>query len=121
MINQELLKKVLQARKNCPYTNCYKFDTIEKSKSILEINNSLLFSVEDHGVNRLYFFVKEIDELKCLISELPRGRYCIEYMSRNTYDFDKLGFSEVARLMRMENFDCRNIFSDNNIIKFRDN
>ena len=114
-----IVEKALFARTHRYISNCYSFDVLDSATGIFESDDSFILTAEDHGVNRIYFFVKQIDALGSLYNQLNKGTYYIEYMSKRPEEFVPERAVAVARLMRMVNKDCRSVLDDQKLAAYR--
>ena len=113
MIDKSVLtQKALYARTHRFLTNCYSFDVLDSVNGIFEYGESFAFSSEDHGINRLFFFVKDKDELGSLISSVDKGIYFVEYMTKDPDELTIERATVIARMKRMVNKDCRSVLDD---------
>lgn len=110
--NSTIIEKALFARTHRFISNCYSFDVLKSAIGTYESDDSFIVISEDHGINRLYFFVKQTEDLASLFNRLDKGTYYIEYMTKQP---DELVFESaqvIARLKRMINKDCRSVLDD---------
>ena len=107
-----VIEKALFARSHRYITNCYSMDVLNSASGFFEADDSFIVISEDHGVNRIYFFVKQTEILGRLFNQLDKGTYFIEYMTKLPEEFVPERAVTVARLKRMVNKDCRSVLED---------
>ena len=94
-----------------PITNCYSMSMVDMADEIWQFNESCIFSLNDHGVNRLIYFAENENALEQLLKLPEGGTYFLEFMTRNEYDQESVltegGFVNHARMKRLINSDCR--------------
>lgn len=116
----EIYQRIKNARKNRYITNCYSMDLINQVKDFWESEYGFLFSYKDHGVFRLAYFAKDKDAINDLINKIDGGKYYLEYMTQDYDDMIPNDGIFVARMLRMTNPDCRNVFeADSKVLQFR--
>lgn len=121
MNKESIYEKVKKARFQRFVNNCYSMDTVEHCQEVWSQGDEFVFSYEDHGIQRLIFFAKNMNTVDRLLSEVDSGRYFLEFMTKNPDEFVPEKSSKIAAMMRFANSDCRNVFdSDSQIIKFKD-
>ncbi|MCR5384695.1 MAG: hypothetical protein K6E72_08690 [Saccharofermentans sp.] len=116
----EIIEKALNARSHRFISNCYSLDVLDSAKVIFEHGESFAFSIEDHGVNRLFFFVKDQEDLEPIFSSMEKGEYYIEYMTKQPDELVPVKTSVIARMKRMVNKDCRSVFDDLQLMQYKD-
>ena len=77
-----LQDKINAARANRLINNFYASDVSEKACGIWETGDEFVFSYEDHGINRLIFFVKDLKSIDVILKQIPQGKYFIDIMGR---------------------------------------
>ncbi len=107
-----IIEKALFARSHRYITNCYSFDVLKSASRIFEYDDSFAVISDDHGINRLYFFVKQIEDLVSLFHRLDKETYYIEYMTKQPDEYVFERATVIARLKRMVNKDCRSVLED---------
>ena len=121
MDKQILFEKIKTARLQRYITNCYSMDAVEHYKNLWSNEDGFIFSYDDHGVQRLMFFVKTWEAINPLLSEIESGRYFLEFMTNNPDEYSPRGAERIASMMRLANLDCRNVFeSDSSVIQYKD-
>ena len=114
-----LIEKIKKGRSLRFQSNCYSLEYIENSEKIWEMGDSFLFSYEDHGVKRLSFFIEKYEDLDQLLAKIDKGKYYIEIMTNNPEEYSNSQLRVVAKMQRMSNPDCRNIFSDELLMGYK--
>lgn len=121
MIDKDnLTEKAVFARTHRYITNCYSSDVLKSAQRIFEYGESFAFTVDDHGIDRLYLFAKDKEELDKLLGSLVKGTYFFEYMTKQPDELVPANAAIIARLMRMVNKDCKSVFEDQNVLQYRD-
>lgn len=120
MEGQRVYQRIRDARRIYPFTNIYSTDAAAHANQVWEGKKGFLFSFEDHGVNRLGFFVEDKNELPELLRRVEVGRYYLEYMTKDEKEFIP-GLQSVARMKRLANPDCRTVFEESGVLLYQDN
>ena len=115
-IKQVIYEKIKAAREKRFLTNCYSMDIVENSKEMWTLEDELVFSYDDHGINRLVFFAKEWKDVDVLLGMIDHGRYYLEFMTKNSREYIPRGLSLTAAILRMANPDCRSVFEENSVV-----
>lgn len=114
-----IIEKALFARSHRYITNCYSFDVLKSANGIFESGDSFAVVSDDHGINRLYFFVKQAEDIVSLLNCLDKGTYYIEYMTKQPDEYVFERTTVIARLKRMVNKDCRSVLEDPLLVVYR--
>lgn len=97
-------------------TNCYTENLIDKAQHVWSSNNAILFSYQDHGINRLLYYAFEFGDAAVLLQKLDKQEYLMEFLTRDAKEHRELleaqGFQRIGKLMRISNTDCRNVFDN---------
>lgn len=105
-------------------TNSYTNYDDKDIKEVYWNDKSLIYTIDEDGVHRLYFYTTDLDGLQVLLSQLSSNQYTMEFMSRGdciyTSQFDNLGFVKLAEMHRFSNRDCGSVFIDDNVMKYYD-
>lgn len=118
---QVLNEKIRTAKLQRYLTNCYSMDVVENCQQVFSQGDEFIFSYEDHGIQRLIFFVKDWERVDRLLLELDNGNYFLEFMTKNPDEYVPEKSSQVAAMMRLSNTDCRNVFEPGSpVIKYKD-
>ena len=121
-IKNDILKRIENSRGKRFLTNCYSMDVVEHCRRLWTSADQFLFSYEDHGIQRLVFFVESWHELNKLLDTVDdKGKYYLEFLTKNPSDYEPLGSVLIARMMRISNADCRSVLeSDSKVIHYKD-
>ncbi len=121
VINMEsVYEKVKKARLQRLVNNCYSMETIEHCQKFWSKGDEFVFSYEDHGIQRLIFFVKDMCEVDKLLSEIESGRYYLEFMTKDPNVYIPSKSKKCAAMMRFANSDCRSVFEpESQVIRFK--
>lgn len=120
MDKQIVLEKIKKARLQRFMTNCYSLDVLEHSQKLWFQGNEFVFSYEDHGIQRLVYFVRTWETLDHLLDEVEKGRFYLEFMTKDPDEYKPHKALLTAAMMRMSNTDCSRVFdSDSSIIHFK--
>ena len=120
MDRQRIYEKVQSAKLQRFMTNCYSMDVVEHCQKAWVHDDELIFSYEDHGIQRLIFFAKTWEAVDKLLLEIEKGRYYLEFMTKNPDEYIPNKSMKIASMMRFANSDCRNIFeSDSQVMQYR--
>ena len=119
-MRQYIVERIKNAKRLRFLSNCYSTNPLEKANDLWELGDSFLFSAEDHGVQRLYYFAKGYEELEKLIAMIKPGKYCFELITKNPDEYVPKGSSVIARLMRLANADCSTVFNGSPVLQYRD-
>ena len=115
-----LQEKIRLARLNRLLNNFYSADVAEKASNVWDNGDEFVFSYDDHGVNRLVFFVNDLESLASIIRQVPQGRYCMEIMGRIGGEDISPEIKVLSRLKRYSNPDCSTVFeSGSEVLKFK--
>ncbi len=88
-------------------TNCYNKEILNKNEPYCAIGNNRLYLVEDHGVNRIFFFAESMADINGMMAVVEPGRYYLEYVTREKYGFVPDGATCKAAMMRVSNVDIK--------------
>ena len=110
MDRENIYEKVKNARTARLLNNCYSMDSIEKCSGLWAVGDSFLFSHEDHGIQRLTYFVKDWKSLEKLIKQIDEGVDYLEFMTKEPGEYIPQKAEKSAALMRLANPDCRSVF-----------
>lgn len=121
-MNKQIIQdKVLKARLLRLLNNCYSTDTIAHSTNFWQKNDEFVFSWEDHGIQRLTFFVRDWHNLDELLTQVDSGRYFLEFMTKDPQEYIPAGSERIAGMMRLANTDCRSVFEpDSPVLPYKD-
>ena len=117
MDKQIVLEKIKEARLQRFITNCYSIDVVEYSQELWSHGDEFVFSYEDHGIQRLVYFVRNWEALDRLLAEIEKGRIYIEFMTKNPDEYRPDGALLTASMMRMSNMDCNSVFDLDSPVK----
>ena len=121
MMEKKIIETVKNARLARLLNNCYSMDTIDKCIDFWIMGDSLLFAYEDHGIQRLTYFVKDWQTLNELIDQIDGGVYFLEFMTKDPEEYIPKKAEKTAALMRLANPDCRSVFDiDSLVLQYRD-
>ena len=121
MYKQIVLEKIKKARFQRLMTNCYSLDVVEHCLELWSHEDEFVFSYEDHGINRLVYFVRTWEALDFFLAEIGKGHFYFEFMTKNPDEYRPEGAMLTASMMRMANTDCSSVFdTDSNILQFKD-
>lgn len=107
-----LQDKINAARANRLINNFYASDVSEKACGIWENGDEFVFAYEDHGINRLIFFVKDLKSIDVILKQIHQGKYFIDIIGRNRGDDLSSDIKAIAHLKRYSNPDCRSVFDN---------
>lgn len=120
MDKQIVLEKIKKARLQRFMTNCYTLEVLEHSQELWSHGDEFIFSYEDHGIQRLVYFVKTWEVLDHILDEIETGRFYLEYMTKDPEEYRPSGALLIASMMRMANTDCNSVFnSESSVIQFK--
>lgn len=120
-IKDRVLKKIKIAISERYLSNYYTLDVVNKSNNLWEIDGGFAFSYNDHGIERLIFFVKEWSVLDKLLLMIDGGKYYLEYMIKSSSNYEIKNAKSIARMLRVSNADCNSIFSTgSDLLKYKD-
>ena len=121
MLDTDLLyEKVKRARIRRSFNNCYSMDLISKAERMWEKGDDFIFSYEDHGINRLIYYVSGWDSLDKLLDLMDNGKWFLEYITKNPYEYKPHSSRLVAKMLRMANPDCTSIFdSSSTVLRYK--
>lgn len=120
MDKQIIYEKIKTARFQRFLTNCYTLDAVEHCQQIWVDNDEFLFSYQDHGINRLIFFVKTWGTVDRLLDKVRGGRYFLEFMAKNLDDYKLERALLTASMMRLVNPDCHSVFNyDSRVLQYK--
>lgn len=121
MDKQTLQEKVLKARTQRLMNNCYSMESADHCTRIWSGEDGFLYSWEDHGVQRLTFFVNDWKALDGLLEQVDGGSYYLEFLTKDPRENIPAGARQVAAMMRLANSDCRSVFEkDSPILRYFD-
>ena len=120
MDRQIIFDKIRQSRKSHLLTNCYSTAPIgQEIKSWINGEN-LVFAYEDHGIQRLVYFASDWNALDGLLMDIDKGTYCLEFLTRNPNEYFPSESYTVAKMKRVANPDCSNVFQNERVMLFED-
>lgn len=120
MDKQIVLDKIKNARLQRFMTNCYTLDVVERGQKMWCKGDEFAFSYEDHGIQRLVFFVKTWESLDLLLAGIEKGRFYLEFMTKNPGEYRPNDARLIASMMRLSNANCNSVFSyDSPVIQFK--
>lgn len=124
MVNKDIIiTHINNLKKICkPLTNCYSLSVIENADDIWDYEESFLFSCNDNGINRLFFYVQDKFHLKKILSNLDSGTFYIDFITMDDNQYSKVFSGEIllAKMMRVATRDCSKILDDYTIMKYED-
>lgn len=121
MEKQIIQEKVLTARRQRLVNNCYSMDAVNRCTNFWNKEEEFIFSWEDHGVQRLTFFVKNWKSLDDLLTLIDGGKYYLEFMTKEPEEIVPVGTERVAAMMRLANSDCRSVLElDSPVLRYLD-
>lgn len=121
MDKQIIYEKIKTARFQRMLTNCYTLDVVKNCQQVWTYDDEILFSYEDHGINRLVFFVKTWGTVDRLLDKVRGGRYFLEFMTKNLDDYKPENALLTALMMRLANPDCHSVFdADSQVLQYKD-
>lgn len=115
-----LLEKIKKGRILRLLSNCYSLDNIENANKIWEMGDSFLFSYDDHGIDRLSYFVESYTVLDELLNNVNEGKFYFEIMTQNMDEYHNPNVKTVAKMMRMSSSDCRGVLNDDTLLQYKD-
>lgn len=120
-IKDKIFEKVKIAISNQFLSNCYILDVVSKSNNLWEIDNGFIFSYEDHGIERLIYFVKEWSLLDKLLLMVTDGKYYLEYVTKSSSNCDIKNVKTITKMIRLSNPGCNSVFSNGSeVLKYKD-
>ena len=119
MEKETIYQRLMEMRRSRPLTNVYTTDVVERATDLWMEEDGFLFSYEDHGISRLAYCVTSLDVLLRLIRKVQSGTHYMEFMTAEDLDFAP-DLELVTRLKRLANADCRTVFDDPVLCRFRD-
>ncbi len=120
MEQTRIKEKSQNARAKRFLTNCFDPKRIEQAQLAVEYKESFLFTVDDHGVQRIIYYARCFEDLDSLLSMLPNGKFYIELLTKDPNEYIPRDAVLSARLRRMANADCRELFTDAEVLQYRD-
>lgn len=125
MLKEEISERFSTISKICrPMTNCYSMQIFDAAEELWNVEESFIFSYNDHGIHRLVYFAKDLQCLKELL-KLPRNKqFCMDVMTKDS-EFMQNFFQDcncnlLAKMTRLVNADCRNFVENSVVSKYRD-
>lgn len=109
---QVIFEAVKKSRANRFLSNCYDLKDVDHCKSLWSSGDEIVFSYEDHGVERLSFFVKDWNSLNSILNTIEQGRFFLEFLTKAPEMYVPAGSTLTAKMMRLTNIDCRSVFND---------
>ncbi|MBP5260531.1 MAG: hypothetical protein J6Z43_00220 [Clostridiales bacterium] len=103
-------------------TNSYRRFTDENDTvwNVVAGDKAILMIVREELVTRIEFYAERLTDIAGLVSELPSGEYCLEYIYRGRNEYaDKLmevGFSPLKTMQRCCNYDIGTTLVSNGLI-----
>ncbi len=120
MDKQIVIEKIKKARLQRFMTNCYSLDVVEHSQNLWSNGDEFVFSYEDHGIQRLVYFVRTWEALNRLLAEIEKGQLYLEFMTKDPDEYRPNGAFLTASMMRLANTDCNSVFDiDSSVIQFK--
>ena len=120
MDKQIIYEKIKTAKSQRFLTNCYTLDIVERCQQMWMYRDDFLFSYEDHGINRLVFFVKTWKAVDQLLDGISHGRYFLEFMTNNPVEYKLEKTHLTASMMRLANPNCHNVFDvDSQVLQYK--
>lgn len=120
-LKNEIYANIKVARENRFLTNCYSMDVVEQCRKIWCDGLNIMFSYEDHGIERLIYFVKSWDKIDSLLKQVEKGKYYFEFMTKNPDEYEFKSANLIAKMMRMSNQNCKLFLEEDlNILKYKD-
>jgi N-acetylglutamate synthase-like GNAT family acetyltransferase len=113
---QIIYEKIKKAKELRLINNCYNFNVVENSTKLWEAGDDFLFAYADHGIQRLIYFGSNWDAVDELLKQVKNGRYLIEFMTKRPDEHKPAGSALLARMMRLANYDCRTVFSEDSAV-----
>lgn len=129
MKTEEILEKITQLKhmRIKLYSNCFiQFSAYMKRNWNARASQKSCFILnEDHGVNRIWFYTVDFQDLGILMrsSLKQEEEYVIDILAKDAElyksDMEELGFGEFARMMRMSNGDVSSVIkNDSTLMKY---
>ena len=104
------------------YTNCYAENQISQAQCVWSSNNTIIFSYQDHGINRLLYYTFDFNDAAALLQGLDKQEYMLEFLTKDAKENRELleaqGWKRIGKLMRISNINCRNVFDNSKIVDF---
>lgn len=121
MDKQNIYEKIKTVRCQRFLTNCYSLDAVEYCQNVWTQGDEFVFSYEDHGIQRLIFFVKTWETFDQLLGGIKDGCFFLEITTRKPDEYIPEEAQLTAAMKRFANADCRTVFgSDSSVLKYRD-
>lgn len=125
MLKEEISERFSKISKICrPMTNCYSMQIFDAAEEVWNVEESFIFSYNDHGIYRLVYFAKDLQSLKELLKLPRRKQFCIDVMTKDSESMQKLfhacNCDLLAKMTRLVNADCRSIVENSVVSKYRD-
>ena len=102
------------------YTNCYAENQISQAQRVWSSNNTIIFSYQDHGINRLLYYTFDFNDAAALLQGLDKQEYLLEFLTKDAKENRELleaqGWKRIGKLMRISNINCRNVFDNSKIV-----
>lgn len=109
---QIIYEKIKRARELRLFTNCYAIDLAKNADQLWIKEEDFIFSYKDQGISRLIFFAKDWHAVDELLKLVDRGRYYLEFMTKNPDERVASCLTLIARMMRLSNPDCSFVFAE---------
>lgn len=120
MDTQIIYEKIKFARMQRFISNCYSIDIVERCNRIWFIDDGFLFTYTDHGINRLVYFAKDWNTVDELLGMVDHGRYYLEFITKDIWEYAPTESLLTASMMRMTNPDCRIVFeSGSGVLQYK--
>lgn len=120
-IKDRVFEKIRIANSKRFISNCYSLDVVAKCNNLWEADDGFIFSYEDHGIERLIYFVKEWDLLDKLLLMISTGKFFLEYVTKSSLDYDIHNAKIITKMIRLSNADCNSVFDNGSeLLKYKD-
>lgn len=125
MKTQEIMERTVKLKKSgkkvC--SNCFvQFrQFLEEEWDAVASEESLYIVNRDHGVNRIWFYTTDFDDLSIAMQKslALNEEYVIDILSKDALcyqkELEKMGFYPLAKMMRMSNPDISGILQQNSV------
>lgn len=117
MLKEEISERFSRISKICrPMTNCYSMQIFDAAEELWNVEESFIFSYNDHGIYRLVYFAKDLGSLELLLKQLPKVNFCLDVMTKDPdgmrFAVEKSGFHLLTMMMRLANANCHEIVNN---------
>ena len=114
-------EKIRYAKSKRYLTNCYSGEVVKNANNLWKKGDDFIFSYDDHGINRLIYFVKSWKTMDSLIDQIEDGIFYLEFITKEPSEYIPKDMVQIARMMRYANPDVRNIFiKDKPVLRYKE-